>query len=89
LPVVAYATATVVQIVRVCPCLQVAGYAAATVVQAYLLVGTLWGVLIFREFRGISGAAVVLLAAKGDFYFAAIGLLDVSASIRPSAGMQT
>jgi Ureide permease len=67
----------------------VAGYAAATVVQAYPLVGTLWGVLVFREFRGISAATVMLLAAEIGFYFAAIGLLAVSASIRPSAGMQT
>ena len=35
---------------------------AATVVQAYPLIGTLMGILLFHEFRGVSRKAQLLLA---------------------------
>ena len=39
---------------------------AASVVQAYPLVGTLFGLLLFREYRGVSRTAQLLLAAQAS-----------------------
>ena len=40
---------------------------AASVVQAYPLVGALFGLLFFREYRGVSRMAQLLLAAQVGF----------------------
>lgn len=50
--------------------------------QAYPLIGTLWGVLLFREFRRAPRRAVALLCGSCLFYLAAIGLLAGSAQLR-------
>lgn len=39
---------------------------AASVVQAYPLVSTIFGIVFFREFRGVSRFARLLLAAQAS-----------------------
>ena len=55
-----------------------AGFAAADLVQAFPLVGTMWGVLFFKEFRGASGRVLGLLAAMYGSFVAAVCLLALS-----------
>lgn len=61
---------------------QAAGYAAAAMVQAFPLVGTLWGILLFKEFWGTSKKAILLLVLEICFYIAAMSLLGASAKAR-------
>lgn len=51
-------------------------------VQAFPLVATLWGILLFREFWGTSRRAIALLVAEVCFYIAAMALLGASAKAR-------
>ena len=55
-----------------------AGFATADLVQAFPLVGTLWGVLLFGEFRRASRPVVGLLVAVYTCYLAAVALLALS-----------
>ncbi|KAK9815205.1 hypothetical protein WJX73_010931 [Symbiochloris irregularis] len=58
---------------------QVAGYATSDLVAANPLVSTVWGLLLFREFRSSPVRVWILLACMGAAYCAAIGLLIGSA----------
>ncbi len=62
--------------------LQAAGYAAAAMVQAFPLVATLWGILLFKEFWGTTRRAIFLLVTRVCFYIAAMSLLGASAKSR-------
>ena len=56
-----------------------AGFAAAFVVQAFPLVGTLWGVYLFGDYKGAKRATVALLGSTYVFYTAAALLIALSA----------
>ena len=56
-----------------------AGFAAADLVQAFPLVGTLWGVWCFRDFHRASPRVIGLLASMYALYIAAVTLLALSA----------
>ena len=56
-----------------------AGFAAADLVQAFPLVGTLWGIGCFGEFRGASRQVFCLLGSMYTAFIAAVALLAVSA----------
>ena len=56
-----------------------AGFAAAFVVQAFPLVGTLWGVYLFGDYKGAKRATVALLGSTYVFYTAAALLIGLSA----------
>ena len=53
-------------------------FAAADLVQAFPLVGTLWGILLFGEFRGASHLVRALLGGMYVAYIAAVALLIAS-----------
>lgn len=55
-----------------------AGFAAADLVQAYPLVGTVWGIGCFGEFRGASRRVYCLLGGMYAAFIAAICLLAIS-----------
>ena len=55
-----------------------AGFAAADLVQAFPLVGTLWGVCLFGEFRRASGRVYGLLAAMFGCFITAVVMLVLS-----------
>ncbi|XP_024534406.1 ureide permease 1 isoform X1 [Selaginella moellendorffii] len=61
---------------------QAAGYAAADAVQALPLVGTLWGVLLFGEYRGSSHRTLALLVSMLVMFSVAVALLIASARER-------
>lgn len=52
-----------------------AGFATADLVQAFPLVGTVWGIACFGEFKGASRRVVGLLVAMYATYAAAVALL--------------
>ena len=52
-----------------------AGFAASDLVQAFPLVGTLWGVLYFDEFKGASPKVIALVSGMYVTYLAAVFLL--------------
>ena len=56
-----------------------AGFAAADLVQAFPLVGTLWGVCLFGEFRAASRHVYALLCAMYACFVSAVVLLACSA----------
>jgi hypothetical protein len=58
---------------------QLVGYSTALLVQAYPLVSTLLGILLFHEFWGCSRRAALLLTSGVVSYAAAICLLVLSA----------
>ncbi|XP_024366106.1 ureide permease 2 [Physcomitrium patens] len=66
---------------------QAAGYAAADAVQALPLVGTLWGIVLFREYYGSSGKTYSLLIAM-LFMFATAVVMLVASSM-PRDGSRT
>ena len=55
-----------------------AGFATADLVQAFPLVGTLWGVLLFGEFKSASRRVAGLLISMLTLYLAAVVLLCLS-----------
>ena len=55
-----------------------AGFAAADLVQAFPLVGTLWGIGCFGEFRGARGRTYGLLLAMYGSFISAVVLLALS-----------
>ena len=55
-----------------------AGFAAADLVQAYPLVGTVWGIGCFGEFRAASRRVYCLLGGMYVAFIAAIFLLALS-----------
>ena len=57
-------------------------------VSAFPFVGTLLGLVIYREFSGASGRAKALLAGQFVFYMAAISLLAASSSKREGKAQQ-
>lgn len=59
-----------------------AGYAASMMVAAYPFVGTLLGLVLYKEFRGSSVRARVALGGQFVFYMAAISLLAASSRKR-------
>lgn len=71
---------------------QVAGYAAATLVLAYPIIGVVLGLLHFREHRGAGGggegaprgarSALALVLTQAALYIASVGLLAASAELR-------
>lgn len=61
---------------------QAAGYAAADAVQALPLVSTLWGVLLFGEYRKSSRRTYVLLGGMLFMFIAAVGVLMASSGHR-------
>ncbi|KAF6262348.1 ureide permease-domain-containing protein [Scenedesmus sp. NREL 46B-D3] len=65
---------------------QVAGYAACMLVMAYPVVGVLWGMVRFKEFRQASKASLALIAAQVAAYSTAVALLASSAELRTGAG---
>ena len=56
-----------------------AGFAAADVVQAFPVVGTIWGVLLFDESKNADKRTLVLIGGCYLFYSAAAVLLGLSA----------
>jgi len=61
---------------------QAAGYAASDLVQANPIVATIWGIVLFREYRKSSAVAYSWLVCMYLLYIAAVILLAVSASVR-------
>ena len=61
-----------------------AGFAAADLVQAFPLVGTVWGVCCFGEFRAASGRVYGLLSAMYASFIAAVTLLMLSVKDEPT-----
>jgi hypothetical protein len=61
---------------------QAAGYAAADAVQALPLVSTIWGVVLFGEYRRSSKRTYVLLATMLSLFVAAVALLCSSSGDR-------
>ena len=55
-----------------------AGFATADLVQAFPLVGTLWGVFLFGDFRGASRRVIALLVGVYTSYLVAVVLLALS-----------
>lgn len=51
--------------------------------QAYPLVTTIVGMLVFGEFRGAKRSTQILLALMFTFYLAAVALIASSARLRP------
>ena len=68
---------------------QVAGYAAAMLVMAYPIVGVLWGMLHFREYKNSSRSSLVLLVGQVLCYAAAVGLMAGSATLRTETHGET
>lgn len=64
---------------------QTAGYAACMLVMAYPVVGVLWGMLRFKEFKQGSKAILLLVVGQVVCYSAAVGLLAASAELRSSS----
>ena len=62
-----------------------AGFATADLVQAFPLIGTLWGVFLFGDFRGASRRVLGLLVAMLTAYLAAVVLLALSVRSRSSS----
>ncbi|QDZ22046.1 ureide permease [Chloropicon primus] len=58
---------------------KLAGFAAADVVQAFPLVGTLWGVLLFQDYNHANRRTIFLLSNTYLFYSGAVALLGLSA----------
>ncbi|WIA38780.1 hypothetical protein OEZ86_002068 [Tetradesmus obliquus] len=61
---------------------QVAGYAACMLVMAYPVVGVLWGMARFKEWKQGSRASLALIAAQVAAYSTAVALLASSAELR-------
>ena len=55
-----------------------AGFAAADVVQAFPLVGTLWGVYLFQDYKNAGKRTVVLLGNTYAFYVGAVIVIGLS-----------
>nr|XP_024397595.1 ureide permease 2-like isoform X4 [Physcomitrium patens] len=66
---------------------QAAGYAAADAVQALPLVGTLWGVFLFKEYHGSSRKTYILLIGMLLMFLTAVVMLV--ASSMPRHGSET
>uniref|UniRef100_A0A383VZ22 Uncharacterized protein n=1 Tax=Tetradesmus obliquus TaxID=3088 RepID=A0A383VZ22_TETOB len=65
---------------------QVAGYAACMLVMAYPVVGVLWGMARFKEWKQGSRASLALIAAQVAAYSTAVALLALSAELRTGGG---
>ena len=52
--------------------------------QAYPLITTIVGMVVFKEFKGAAKSTQDLLAAMFSFYLAAVALIASSAQIRPA-----
>ncbi|XP_022149120.1 ureide permease 2-like isoform X1 [Momordica charantia] len=61
---------------------QAAGYAAADSVQAFPLVSTFWGVILFGEYRRSSRKTYVLLVSMLFMFSVAVGMLMASSGHR-------
>ncbi|KAL1807930.1 hypothetical protein ACET3Z_024920 [Daucus carota] len=61
---------------------QAAGYAAADAVQAYPLVGTFWGIILFREYHRSSMRTYTLLVIMLLMFIVAVGVLMASSGQR-------
>ncbi|KAI4373352.1 hypothetical protein MLD38_011485 [Melastoma candidum] len=61
---------------------QAAGYAAAEAVQAFPLVSTFWGVILFGEYRRSSRRTYILLFGMLFMFIAAVGWLMASSGHR-------
>ncbi|KAK4430077.1 Ureide permease 1 [Sesamum alatum] len=61
---------------------QAAGYAAADAVQALPLVSTIWGVVLFGEYRRSSRRTYMLLVGMLAMFIVAVGVLMASAGQR-------
>ncbi|PKI53352.1 hypothetical protein CRG98_026289 [Punica granatum] len=59
-----------------------AGYAAAGAVQAFPLVSTFWGILLFGEYRKSSKRTYILLVGMLSMFIIAVGVLITSAGHR-------
>lgn len=58
------------------------GFAASMMVNAFPLVGTMWGLILFKEFRGTSRLAGTFLGLQIVLYIGGIALLAASTSSR-------
>lgn len=61
---------------------QAAGYAAADAVQAYPLVSTFWGIILFGEYRRSSRRTYILLSSMLLMFIVAVGILMASSGQR-------
>ncbi|KAK1401367.1 hypothetical protein POM88_000972 [Heracleum sosnowskyi] len=61
---------------------QAAGYAAADVVQAFPLVSTFWGIILFGEYERSSGRTYMLLSSMLLMFIVAVGILKASSGQR-------
>ncbi|RZC52790.1 hypothetical protein C5167_021216 [Papaver somniferum] len=61
---------------------QAAGYAASDAVQAFPLVSTFWGILVFGEYRKSSRRTYVLLVSMLSMFIVAVGILMASSGHR-------
>ncbi|XP_061347292.1 ureide permease 1-like isoform X3 [Gastrolobium bilobum] len=61
---------------------QAAGYAAANAVQALPLVSTLWGIILFGEYRKSSRRTYILLGGMSLMFIAAVAVLMESSGHR-------
>ncbi|XP_050374372.1 ureide permease 2-like isoform X2 [Argentina anserina] len=61
---------------------QAAGYAAADAVQAFPLVSTFWGILLFGDYRNSSQRTYILLISMLGMFIVAVALLMASAGER-------
>ncbi|KAK1390929.1 Ureide permease [Heracleum sosnowskyi] len=61
---------------------QAAGYAAADAVQAFPLVSTFWGIILFGEYRRSSRRTYILLSSMLLMFILAVGILMASSGQR-------